>query len=91
MKKPITEVSRRQVVEDEGKNSLELVRTSALVRIADALEIGVADYVKMRRDLEFHRQRVKDLNAEIDRLTLSKAALRGVITRMKNQNKNGTR
>lgn len=91
MKKPITDVSRRQVVEDEEKNSLELVRTSALVRIADALEIGVADYVKMRRDLEFHRQRVKDLNAEIDRLTLSKAALRGVITRMKNQSKNGTR
>lgn len=63
----------------------EKVGASALVRIADAVEVMAQDYVRMRRDLENYKKWYQDLQHEIGVRDNTIRTLKGVITRLKNQ------
>ena len=69
----------------EGNPTLEDIRTSALMRIADATETIASDYAKLRKDLEYFANGYKKRGVEISELERRNAALRGVITRLKNK------
>ena len=73
--------------------TLEEIKTSCLMRIADAnenqakySEMLALKYIQMEKDLNYFKNGYERLKHENEHLKKSQAALRGAVTRMKNKN-----
>ena len=65
------------------------IKLGCLLRIADAAEAMAKSHVQLQNSLDFYKHRVERLDAEVQRLLRSNAALRGVIKRRKKESANG--
>ena len=63
--------------------SFEALNLGCLQRIADATELAAKNHDQLQRRAEWAESRMKDLQAEVDRLRHSNAALRGHLKRIK--------
>ena len=63
--------------------TFEELRLGCLQRIADATEMAAKGHDQLQRRAEWAESRMKDLQAEVDRLRHSNAALRGHLKRIK--------
>jgi len=63
----------------------ETIRTSALMRIADATEKLVANYDQLRTDKEWYEARCKSLIEELQQLKYSRAGYMAALTRLRNK------
>lgn len=70
----------------EGENlTLNQINTGCMQRIADAVEIMVADRVKLERDLTYYKERCKSNQNTIEALRNKVIGMSGARTRYKNQ------
>lgn len=67
----------------EAGNSLEVINAGSLQRIADATEAMAKSYTALRSHADWLEQDRKRLQATIERLNHSNAALRGHLKRIK--------
>jgi len=65
--------------------SLEHVRTGALLRIADAIEVVAKDRVQMEKDLKFYKDAYHESRDEVESLNRSISTYKSHITRLKNK------
>lgn len=84
MKKPIADVSRdcSYNVKPEGVPP-DVMQASALVRIAEALEAGVADYVKMRNELEWYKNQYRIQQDRLAARARQIACQKGIVTKLR--------
>lgn len=68
-----------------GSGSVESINSGSLQRIADALEKMSRNYDQLISDRNHFRNQASRLRGELDAERRRSAALRGVITRMKNK------
>lgn len=78
----------------EGKPTLEQIQASCLMRMADSSElmannskIIATNYAQLIKDLEYYKNAYKNKRADYEALERSNRALKGHITRLKNQKK----
>lgn len=81
---------------DTEKIDEKALQTSALIRIADASEKIALNYIqiveakeKAEKDRDYYRKRFQEEKTKVAALEKSRSALRGVVTRLKNQLTNG--
>lgn len=84
MTKSLIEHSKIHYVSISDRPTCEEISTGALQRIADASELMAKNHEKMERDLNYLKERHRENLARISKLERSNAALKGVITRLKN-------
>ncbi len=77
------DASRQTITVNQA--TAESVQVGCLQRIADATEAMARNYVSMQRDLEYYQNRCKYEQSARQRLLAQRAALRGVITKLKKQ------
>jgi hypothetical protein len=65
----------------------EQIGVGALQRIADATEVMAQNYVTLQNDRDRHKRNWEYQKAESERMARRIAALQGVITKMKRENK----
>ncbi len=70
-----------------SSNRIEDINAGSLQRIADAAEAMAKNYLRLQEDLDYLKGRVQVLRKRAERAERSNAALRGVITKMKNKRK----
>lgn len=76
---------------DGGKNpNSDDIRMGCLLRIADATEAMSKNHVALQRERDVLAKTCDRLQAEVDRLTRQRTALRGVVSRLKRKLKGGT-
>ncbi len=83
--KPFTSLSRNLVTSSPDDLSTERIQASALVRIADAVEIMTQDRVKLERDLDWYKKQYRERGKEIESRDHKIRTLRGVVTKLKNE------
>lgn len=66
--------------------TLENIQTSCMMRMADAAELMASNYVKLQQDMDYYKRLYRESRGQIEVLNKKISSLRGVITRMKNQN-----
>jgi len=73
-------------LEAEVENlSADQVKTGALMRIADAVELVAKDRIQMEKDLNFYRTQYQKSQAEIVNLNHKISGYKSHITRLKNK------
>ncbi len=70
--------------------TLEDVQTSALMRIADSMEIMAKEYNRLISDRNYFEKRVKLLTEENEKLSNTLRAVKGHNTRLKRMNHKNT-
>lgn len=87
MKRDIRELTKNKSyqVDDDAGVSREWIHTSALLRIADAVELMARRYQELVNDAEYYRTAFKNEQEANQRLNNTIRSLRGHITRAKNK------
>lgn len=85
--KSFREESRKNygVTSEERVVSNDDLQIGALLRIADSMEIMCKDRVKLENDNKYLRDRIKQLNQEIESLKRQSAAYKGKFNNLKNK------
>jgi hypothetical protein len=81
--KSYKEQSREIWYNPNGKPTIEQLTFGCLQRIADAQEAMSNNYVKLLKDIEYLRNRNRELFADNERMARRISSLKGHITRMK--------
>jgi hypothetical protein len=63
--------------------TLEQINTGAILRIADATELMATRHTELIRERDHFASVARHMQAELDRMTRSNAALRGHLKRLK--------
>lgn len=61
------------------------LKTSAILRIADATEIMAKNYVQLQKDLDYYKNAYRNQQAETEKLRKQIATYKGHLTRHKNK------
>ncbi len=83
MSETLRDTSKRAFIASVPNPTHQDIQTGAIQRIADATEAMAANHIKLTADRDWWKQDAEGRSREIDRLTRSNAALRGVITKLK--------
>lgn len=85
MKQDMRDMSRKKWNTDGS--TIEEINCGSMLRVADAVEAMAKDRNQIEQDLKFYKEAYDRHTKQIDQLTRSRSALRGVITRMNGRTK----
>lgn len=74
-------------VSEDDRSKHENIVLSCLMRMAAAQEAMAKNYLLLQADVEYYKGRTNHFKAQYQAVTRQNIALRGVITRMKNKQK----
>jgi hypothetical protein len=78
------EVSKQNFTSD---NTIEHINAGSLQRIADATELMAKNYLQLQSDRDLYKRWYNESSAQKAKLYRQISALRGVITKLKNNRK----
>lgn len=82
----LIDVSRQKfVVSDGSDRSQEIIRTSAMIRIAEAVEKMAQSHFQLEKDIQYYKDKADYWKREHDRQQKQAATYKGLATRHKNQ------
>lgn len=87
MSKTLIEHSKTLYTSTSDRASVEEINAGSMQRIAAATEAMSANFLQLQRDLEYYRKRTIELTEKNRQKDATIKALRGHVTRLKNQAK----